>query len=58
MAAARYARLSEPLRALAHKAMHEAVMCVEKIAGVKGVHPMDVTKIPGCTYCAPQVASP
>ncbi|BBK31944.1 dihydrolipoamide dehydrogenase [Stella humosa] len=42
---------------LAHKAMHEAVLCVERIAGVKGVHPMDVTKIPGCTYCAPQVAS-
>ncbi len=42
---------------LAHKAMHEGVVCVEKIAGVKGVHPIDVTKIPGCTYCAPQVAS-
>ena len=22
-----------------------------------GVHPLDVTKIPGCTYCTPQVAS-
>jgi dihydrolipoamide dehydrogenase len=32
-------------------------MCVEKIAGVKGLHPMDTTKIPGCTYCSPQVAS-
>ncbi len=42
---------------LAHKASHEGVMCVEKIAGVKGLHPMDVTKIPGCTYCSPQVAS-
>ncbi|MGE0117397.1 MAG: dihydrolipoyl dehydrogenase [Dongiaceae bacterium] len=42
---------------LAHKAMHEGVICVEKIAGVKGVHLMDVTKIPGCTYCRPQVAS-
>jgi dihydrolipoamide dehydrogenase len=42
---------------LAHKAMHEGVICVEKIAGVKGVHPMDTTKIPGCTYCRPQVAS-
>jgi len=42
---------------LAHKAMHEGVMCIEKIAGVKGVHPMDTTKIPGCTYCMPQVAS-
>ena len=42
---------------LAHKASHEAVVCVEKIAGVKGVHPIDKTKIPGCTYCHPQVAS-
>ncbi len=42
---------------LAHKAMHEGVICVEKIVGVKGLHPMDTTKIPGCTYCRPQVAS-
>ena len=42
---------------LAHKASHEGVVCVEKIAGVKGVHPMDVRNIPGCTYCMPQVAS-
>ncbi|HYM31566.1 MAG TPA: dihydrolipoyl dehydrogenase [Candidatus Cybelea sp.] len=42
---------------LAHKAMHEGVLCVEKIAGVAGVHPLDVSKVPGCTYCAPQVAS-
>jgi dihydrolipoamide dehydrogenase len=42
---------------LAHKAMHEGVMCVEKIAGLNDVHPMDVTNIPGCTYCRPQVAS-
>jgi len=42
---------------LAHKAMHEGVVCVEKIAGVKGVHPMNKENIPGCTYCLPQVAS-
>jgi dihydrolipoyl dehydrogenase len=42
---------------LAHKASHEGVVCIEKIAGVKGVHPMDVRNIPGCTYCMPQVAS-
>jgi dihydrolipoamide dehydrogenase len=42
---------------LAHKAMHEGVICVEKIAGVKGVHPMNTGNIPGCTYCYPQVAS-
>ncbi len=42
---------------LAHKASHEGVVCVEKIAGVKGVHPIDKGNIPGCTYCHPQVAS-
>ena len=41
---------------LAHKAEHEGVICVEAI---KGLHPhaMDKLKIPGCTYCHPQVAS-
>jgi len=42
---------------LAHKASHEGIICVEKIAGVKGVHPLDAAGIPGCTYCRPQVAS-
>jgi dihydrolipoamide dehydrogenase len=42
---------------LAHKASHEGVVCVEKIAGVKDVHPVDWTNIPGCTYARPQVAS-
>ena len=42
---------------LAHKAMHEGVIVAERIAGVKGVHPLDASKIPGCTYCWPQVAS-
>ena len=42
---------------LAHKASHEGVVCVEKIAGVKDVHPVDWTNIPGCTYCRPQIAS-
>ena len=42
---------------LAHKASHEGVLCVEKIAGFAGVHPLDVRNIPGCTYCQPQVAS-
>ena len=42
---------------LAHKAMHEGVVCVEKIAGFPGAHPLDMTNIPGCTYCRPQVAS-
>jgi len=42
---------------LAHKAEHEGVICIEKIAGLKGVHPLAVERIPGCTYCHPQVAS-
>ncbi|MCB9989131.1 MAG: dihydrolipoyl dehydrogenase [Rhodospirillales bacterium] len=42
---------------LAHKASHEGILCVEKIAGEKDVHPLDTRKIPGCTYCMPQVAS-
>jgi dihydrolipoamide dehydrogenase len=42
---------------LAHKASHEGVICAEKIAGVKDVHPLNTLDIPGCTYCTPQVAS-
>jgi dihydrolipoamide dehydrogenase len=42
---------------LAHKASHEGVIAVERIAGVKGLHPLDVANIPGCTYCTPQIAS-
>ncbi len=41
---------------LAHKAGHEAVICVEKIAG-QNPHPLNVANIPGCTYCHPQIAS-
>jgi dihydrolipoamide dehydrogenase len=41
---------------LAHKAEHEGVICVETIKGLH-THPMDKRKIPGCTYCHPQVAS-
>ena len=42
---------------LAHKASHEGVICVEKLAGVAGAHPLDTRRIPGCTYCQPQIAS-
>jgi dihydrolipoamide dehydrogenase len=42
---------------LAHKASHEGIICVEKVAGLADVHPVDVTLIPGCTYSRPQVAS-
>jgi len=41
---------------LAHKAMHEGVICVERIAG-EDVQPLDVTMVPGCTYSLPQIAS-
>ncbi len=42
---------------LAHKASHEGVICVEKIAGVNDVHPLNRDLIPGCTYSMPQIAS-
>lgn len=42
---------------LAHKASHEAIICVERIAGLSSVHPLDVLRIPGCTYSHPQIAS-
>jgi dihydrolipoamide dehydrogenase len=41
---------------LAHKAEHEGVITVEAIAG-QHPHAMDKAKIPGCTYCNPQIAS-
>jgi dihydrolipoamide dehydrogenase len=41
---------------LAHKASHEGVICVEKIAGL-APHAMVKERIPGCTYSHPQVAS-
>jgi dihydrolipoamide dehydrogenase len=41
---------------LAHKAEHEGVLCVEAIKGLD-VHAMDKARIPGCTYCHPQIAS-
>ncbi len=42
---------------LAHKASHEGIICVEKIAGKNDVHPLNVRNVPGCTYSHPQVAS-
>ena len=41
---------------LAHKAEHEGVLCVETIKGLP-THAMDKAKVPGCTYCHPQIAS-
>ena len=42
---------------LAHKASHEAIICVEKITGQPHVHPLNKLNIPGCTYSLPQIAS-
>jgi len=42
---------------LAHKASHEGVLVAEKIAGVKGLHPIAADSIPGCVYSLPQIAS-
>ncbi|MGL9717404.1 MAG: dihydrolipoyl dehydrogenase [Wolbachia sp.] len=41
---------------LAHKASHDAVICVEKVAG-KNVHVLKKECIPNCTYSHPQIAS-
>ncbi|TVR52414.1 MAG: dihydrolipoyl dehydrogenase [Gemmatimonadales bacterium] len=41
---------------LAHKASHEGIVCVEKIAG-EAHGPVDYANIPNCTYCHPEVAS-
>ena len=42
---------------LAHKASHEAIVCVENIAGIEAVQPLNKNRVPGCTYCRPQIAS-
>ncbi len=41
---------------LAHKAMHEGVVCVEAIAG-QAHGSVDYSNVPNCTYCSPEVAS-
>lgn len=41
---------------LAHKASHEGIICVEKLAGEDPL-PINYNNIPGCTYCEPQIAS-
>lgn len=45
-----------PGPALAHVASHEAIICVEKIAGMD-VEALDYENIPSCTYTIPEVAS-
>ncbi len=41
---------------LAHVASHEAIVCVEKIAGLDP-EPIDYGNIPACTYTSPEIAS-
>ena len=41
---------------LAHKAMHEGVVCVEAIAG-QAHGRVDYQNVPNCTYCNPEVAT-
>ncbi|NYT84715.1 dihydrolipoyl dehydrogenase [Pollutimonas harenae] len=40
---------------LAHKASHEAMICIEKIAGLTP-EPIAANRVPACTYSHPQVA--
>ncbi|QXK92194.1 dihydrolipoyl dehydrogenase [Neoehrlichia mikurensis] len=47
---------------LAHKASHEAILCIEKIASEekklhKNIHPLNKNNIPSCIYSIPQIAS-
>jgi len=42
---------------LAHKASHEAIICVEAINQKTLIHQLSENAIPGCTYCRPQIAS-
>src|SRR5690606_36911044 len=42
---------------LAHKASHEALLCVDHLAGIEGAAPLDRLLVPSCTYARPQVAS-
>ena len=45
-----------PTQALAHVASAEGITCVEKIKGLH-VEKINYGNIPGCTYCAPEIAS-
>jgi dihydrolipoamide dehydrogenase len=42
--------------ALAHVASHEALVCVEHIAGLQP-RPLNYDNVPGCTYTSPEIAS-
>lgn len=45
-----------PGQALAHVATAEGITCVEKMAG-HNPEPINYDNVPGCTYCAPEIAS-
>jgi dihydrolipoamide dehydrogenase len=42
---------------LAHKASHEGIVAIEKMAKLDDVTPVNPRRIPSCTYCHPAVAS-
>ncbi len=42
---------------LAHKASHEAMICIAAILDVNKAEPLNRKRIPACTYCFPQIAS-
>jgi dihydrolipoamide dehydrogenase len=42
---------------LAHKASREALVCIDRIAGIDGARPIAAPMVPACTYATPQVAS-
>ncbi len=42
---------------LAHKASHEGIVAIEKMAKLDDAAPVDHRRIASCTYCHPQVAS-
>lgn len=41
---------------LAHVASHEGIIAAEHIAGLNP-HPVDLSNVPACTYCYPQISS-
>lgn len=45
-----------PGPALAHKASDEGIVAVEAMAGIN-THPVDIDRVPGATFCHPQVGS-
>ncbi len=42
---------------LAHRASHQAVACIERIAGLRNNGEEPHAPVPACTYCHPQTAS-